>query len=189
MPTEPPPISDHLEEREASSEDQATTKPAPPPPIDLRAYRAGLIFGAITLVMLLGVIKDLWALYKPSGKGQLLFGFLILRYSSVERVWLGWRFYGADAWFATIPHVVLYTAGAYGLITLRRWGWYLLFVYLFYIPLSEALFLLFYPFGYLTGLPYPIQVVWAHVPYLITLVALVILSTWMLWRYRDLFVY
>ena len=78
---------------------------------------------------------------------------------------------------------------AYGLITLRRWGWYVLFGYLLYIPLSEALFLLFYPFGYVTGLPYPIQVVWVHVPYLITLVVLVVLSVWMLWRYRDLFVH
>ena len=188
MSTERPQNITDRDESNRPAPNLAQVTSPPPPPMDLRAYRAGLIFGAITLVMLLGVIKDVWALYKPSGHGQLLFGFLTLRYSSAERVWFGWRFSGAEAWFATVPHVVLYTAGAYGLITLRRWGWYLLFIYLLYIPLSEALFVLFYPFGYVTGLPYPIQIFWAHVPYLITLVVLVVLSAWMLWRYRDLFV-
>src|ERR1044072_4534350 len=33
-----------------------------------RSYRAGLGIGAVTLVMALGVIKDVWALVKPSGE-------------------------------------------------------------------------------------------------------------------------
>lgn len=188
MSQEHPSVPDGIGRQKVESEEHTSPELTSSPPIDLRAYHAGLIFGAITLIMILGVIKDVWALIKPSGTGQLLFGFLILRYSSVDRVWLGLKFSGAEAWFATIPHVVLYAAGAYGLITLRRWAWYLLFVYLLYIPLSEGLFLVFYPFGYLTGLPYPIEIVRAHIPYLVTQAVLVSLSVWMLWRYRDLFV-
>ena len=120
---------------------------------DVRAYRAGLIFGAITLIAILGVIKDLRALLNPGGRGQLVFGFLGLRFSSVERVWFGYRFTDTAAWYAAIPHVVLYAAGAYGLISRRRWGWALVLVYLLYIPLSEFLLVVFYGFGYLTGQP------------------------------------
>jgi hypothetical protein len=95
---------------------------------DARIYHAGLVFGAVTLVMALGVIKDVWALLKPSGEGILVFGFLMVRYSSLYRVWFGYALTGAAAWYATIPHVVLYSAGIYGLITRRRWGWMLISV-------------------------------------------------------------
>ena len=75
--------------------------------------------------MVLGVVKDVWALLKPSGEGLLVFGFLMIRYSSLYRVWFGYAFTGAAAWYATVPHVLLYGAGIYGLITRRRWAWML----------------------------------------------------------------
>ena len=65
--------------------------------LDYRSYCIGLLFGALTLVLLLGVLKDGWALVKPSGRGQLIFGFLMVRYTSLERVWLGYRFCGSAA--------------------------------------------------------------------------------------------
>ena len=156
---------------------------------DARIYNAGLVFGAVTLVMLLGVIKDVWALLKPSGQGQLVFGFLMIRYSSLDRVWFGYSLTGTAAWYATIPHVVLYTAGIYGLVTRRRWGWVLISVYLLYVPLSEALYALFARFGYLGRPVIPAEVLWAHVPYYIILVVLVSLVEWRLWKYRGIFVH
>ena len=50
----------------------------------------------------------------------------MVRYSSVYRVWFGYALTGSAAWYATIPHVVMYAAGIYGLITRRRWGWVLI---------------------------------------------------------------
>ena len=149
---------------------------------DARSYNAGLVFGIVTLIILLGVIKDVWALLKPSGEGQLVFGFLMLRYSSRYRVWFGYPLTGLAAWYATIPHVVLYTAAIYGLVTRRRWGWVLLSVYLLYIPLSEALYALLPRFGYGGRPVIPAEILWAHVPYLIILVALVGLVEWRLWK-------
>jgi hypothetical protein len=156
---------------------------------DARSYHAGLVFGAVTLVMALGVMKDAWALLKPSGEGVLVFGFLMVRYSSLYRVWFGYAFTGAAAWYATIPHVVLYGAGIYGLTTRRRWGWMLLSMYLLYIPLSEALYAVFGGFGYLGRPVIPAEILWAHVPYYIVLVVLVGLVEWRLWRCRDIFVH
>jgi hypothetical protein len=155
---------------------------------DARIYHAGLVFGAVTLVMALGVIKDVWALLKPSGKGILVFGFLMVRYSSLYRVWFGYALTGAAAWYATIPHVVLYSAGIYGLITRRRWGWMLISVYLLYVPVSEALYALVGGFGYLGRPLIPAEVLWAHVPYYVVLVVLVGLVEWRLWKCRDVFV-
>jgi len=108
--------------------------------------------GALTLICLLGLVKDLYAVLKTSGRGQLVLGFLMIRYSSVERVWFGYRFTGTAAWLATFPHLVLYAVAIYGLIRLRRWVWYLLFAYVLYIPLSECTFAFLYPLGYLTDL-------------------------------------
>ena len=85
--------------------------------------------------------------------------------------------------------MVLYAAGAYGLISRRRWGWVLVLVYLLYIPLSECLVVVFYGFGYLTGQPtIPVEMLWAHIPYYVALTLLVSLAVWMLVRYRDIFV-
>ena len=83
--------------------------------------------------------------------------------------------------------VVVYAAGPYGLITLRRWGWYLLISYVLYIPLSEGIFLLLYPFGYLTGQPYPIEIVRAQWSFMAVSAVLEIFIISMLWRFRGLF--
>lgn len=150
-------------------------------------YRAGLVAGAITLIALLGVVKDLYALLKPSGRGQLIFGFLILRYTRLERVWFGYRFTGKDALLATIPHLLIYAAVAYGLITRRRWGWMLTFAYVLYIPLSEFAFAILYPLGYLTRQPYAQSVMRAEWFFIAVSLPLELLTVWLLWRYRDLF--
>src|ERR1044071_7687632 len=65
---------------------------------DERSYRAGLVIGAVTLVMALGVIKDVWALVKPGGEGALVFGFLMIRYSSLYLVWVGYALTDTAAW-------------------------------------------------------------------------------------------
>jgi hypothetical protein len=155
---------------------------------DARAYHAGLVFGAVALVMLLGVIKDVWALLKPSGEGILVFGYLMIRYSSVYRVWFGHALTGTAAWYGTIPHVFLYAAGIYGLITRRRWGLMLISVYLLYIVLSEALYALLGSFGYLDRPAIPPEILWAHVPYYMVLASLIGLIEWSLWKCRDIFV-
>lgn len=154
---------------------------------DVRAYRAGLVFGGVALVMLLGVIKDVWALLKPSGEGLLVFGFLMIRYSSAYRVWLGYAFTGTSAWYATIPHVVVYAAGVYGLVARRRWGWTLIAAYLLYIPLSEALYALLGSFGYLDRPTIPPDILWAHAPYYLVLAGLIAFIEWTLWKCRDMF--
>ncbi len=152
-----------------------------------RAYHAGLVAGAVTLVALLGVVKDLYALLKPSGRGQLIFGFLMLRYTRLERVWFGYRFTGTEAFWATIPHVLLYAAVAYGLITRRRWGWILTFAYVLYIPLSEFTFAVLYPLGYLTRQPYAESVVRTEWFFIAVSLPLELFTVWLLWRSRDLF--
>jgi hypothetical protein len=170
-------------EREANPGSDVTTSST----FDARSYHAGLVFGAVTLIMVLGVIKDVWALVKPSGEGILVFGFLMIRYSSLYRVWLGYSLTGPAAWYATIPHVVLYATGAYGLITRRHWGRTLVSVYLLYIPFSEALYALLGGFGYLNRPVIPAEVLWAHVPYYVVLFILVGLVEWSLWKCRDIF--
>lgn len=156
--------------------------------IDVRAYRAGVVAGILTLIAFLGVIKDLNALLDPGGRGEVAWGFVMVRYTSLQRVWFGYRLTGHAAWLATFPHLVLYAAGIYGLIGLKRWGWYLLFAYLLYIPLSEWTYMFFYPLGYLTGRPYPEPVARAEWFFLLVSFPLELLAAWLLWRYRDLFV-
>ena len=156
--------------------------------IETRAYRAGLVAGAVALVAALGAVKDLYALLKPSGRGQLILGFLMLRYTRLERVWLGYRFTGQAALLATIPHLLIYVAAVYGLMTRRRWGWYLVFAYVLYIPISEAIFAFFYPLGWLTGHPHDQSVVRAEWFFIAVSLPLELLTAGLLWRYRDLFV-
>jgi hypothetical protein len=153
-----------------------------------RMYQAGLVFGAVSLVMTLGVIKDVWALLKPSGEGILVFGFLMLRYSTVYRVWLGYPLTGTAAWYATIPHVILYGAGLFGLVTRRRWAWALVSAYLLYIPVFEAVYATVVGFGYFGRPVVPVEVLWAHIPYYVILVVLIALIEWRLWKWRDIFV-
>jgi hypothetical protein len=155
---------------------------------DFAGYQAGLVFGAVSLVMTLGVIKDVWALLKPSGEGILVFGFLMVRYSSVYRVWLGYPLTGAAAWYATIPHVILYGAGVFGLVTRRRWAWALVSAYLLYIPLSEAVYAIVVGFGLFGRAIVPGEILWAHIPYYLALVVLIALIEWRLWKWRDIFV-
>jgi hypothetical protein len=166
--------------QEQASQAAATT--------DLRTYHAGMVAGALTLICLLGLVKDLYAVLKTSGRGQLILGFLMIRYSSVERVWFGYRFTGTAAWLATFPHLVLYATAIYGLLRLRRWAWYLLFAYVLYIPFSECAFAFLYPLGYLTDHPYDASVVRAEWFFLLVSLPLELLTAGLLWRYRNLFV-
>ena len=156
--------------------------------VDRHAYHAGMVAGALTLICLLGLVKDLYAVLKTGGRGQLVLGFLMIRYSSVERVWFGYRFTGTAAWLATFPHLVLYATAIYGLIRLRRWVWYLLFAYVLYIPLSECTFAFLYPLGYLTDHPYDASVVRAEWFFVLVSLPLELLTAGLLWWYRDLFV-
>jgi hypothetical protein len=166
-------------------------RPANPPAkpaVDMRAYRAGVIAGVLSFIAFLGVVKDLNALLDPTRRGEVAWGFLMVRYSSMQRVWFGYRLTGQEAWLATIPHLVLYSAGIYGLVGLKRWGWYLLFAYLLYIPLSEWTYMFLYPLGYLTGEPYPEPIVRGEWFFLLISFPLELFAAWLLWRYRDLFV-
>src|SRR6267142_1034432 len=109
--------------------------PASPPAkpmVDMRVYRAGVIAGVLSFIAFLGVVKDLNALLDPGSRGEVAWGFLMIRYSSLQRVWFGYRFTDHAAWLATIPHLIVYAAAVYGLIGLKRWGWYLLFGYVLY---------------------------------------------------------
>jgi len=152
-----------------------------------RAYQAGLIAGAVTLVALLGVVKDLFAVLKPSGRGQLVFGFLMLRYTRLERVWFGYRFTGQKALLVTVLHLLIYAAMAYGLITRRHWGWVLTFAYVLSTLLSELTLAVLYPLGYLIRQPYAQSVMRAEWFFIAVSLPLELLTMWLLWRYRDLF--
>lgn len=164
------------------------TEPSFAPAPNLRVYRAGVIAGILSFLAFLGVVKDLNAILDPGGHGEVAWGFLMVRYTSLSRVWFGYRLTGAAAWWATLPHLVLYATGMIGLIGLRRWGWYLLFAYLLYIPLSEWTYMFLYPLGYLSGAPYPDPVRWGEWFFLLISFPLELLAAWLLWRYRDLFV-
>ena len=162
--------------------------PLPKLAIDLHVYHAGVLAGVVAFIAFLGVIKDLNAILDPGGRGEVAWGFLMLRYSSLQRVWFGYRFTGHTAWLVTFPHLVLYAASMYGLIGLRRWGWYLLFSYLLYISLSEWTYMFFYPLGYLTGQPYPEPIVRSEWLFLLISFPLELLTAGLLWWYRDVFV-
>jgi hypothetical protein len=156
------------------------------PEVDVRVYRAGFIAGAVALVAFLGVVKDVHAIL--GGKGHVIWGFLILRYSSLERVWFGYVFNGYAAWLATFPHLLLYAASLYGLFRRKRWGWYLVFFYVLYVPLSEWVFMFLYPLGYLTGRPYPGPIIRSEWIFLLLGLPMELGVAGLLWWYRDLFV-
>lgn len=165
---------------------ESDTRPAPA--VDMRVYRAGVLAGVLSFIAFLGVVKDLNVILHPGERGQVAWGFLMLRYTSLQRVWFGYRFTGHAAWLATFPHLVLYAAVMYGLIGLHRWAWYLLFAYLLYVPLSEWTYMFLYPLGYLTGRPYPEPLVEAEGFFLLISLPLEFLALCLLWWYRDLFV-
>ena len=72
--------------------------PLPKLAIDLHVYHAGVLAGVVAFIAFLGVIKDLNAILDPGGRGEVAWGFLMLRYSSLQRVWFGYRFTGHTAW-------------------------------------------------------------------------------------------
>lgn len=153
----------------------------------VRAYRAGVVAGLLSFIAFLGVVKDVNALLDPSGRGEVAWGFVMVRYTSLQRVWFGYKLTGAAAWYATFPHCLLYLATMIGLIGRRSWGWLLAFVYLLYIPLSEWTYMLLYPLGYLTGEAYPAPIRYGEWIFLFISFPLELLAAWLLWRYRDVF--
>jgi len=157
-------------------------------PRELRSYRAGVLAGAIAFIALLGAIKDVYALLDQAGRGEMAWGFLMLRYSSLQRVWFGYKVTGDAAWLAIFPHVALYAASVYGLVGRRRWCWYLLFTYVLYIPVSQSIYMVLYPLGYLTGRPMPDSFVRGEWLFLAISVPLELAAAGLLWRYRDLFI-
>jgi hypothetical protein len=84
--------------------------------------------------------------------------------------------------------VAIYGAAILGLLGLKRCGWWLVFLYLAYVPLSEWSFMFIYPLGYLTGDPYP--AVWANEEWKFLEVStpLELSRLALLWWYRDVFV-
>jgi len=152
-----------------------------------RAYRAGVVAGVLSFIALLGVIKDLNAILDPAGRGEVAWGFVMVRYTSIQRVWFGYKLTGALAWYASFPHLLLYAATLIGLIGKKRWGWWLAFAYLLYIPLSEWTYMLLYPLGYLTGQAYPEPIRYGEWIFLLISFPLELLAAWLLWWYRAIF--
>ena len=154
----------------------------------LRVFRAGVVAGVLALIGFLGVVKDIGAILSPGERGDLTWGFLSVRYTSLSRVWFGYRFVGEDAWKAAFPHLMLYAAAMIGLSGMRRWGWYVAFAYLLYIPVSEWTYMLLYPLGYLTGQAYPDPIRESEWIFLAISFPLELLAAGLLWWYRDVFV-
>lgn len=155
---------------------------------DIHIFRAGVIAGVLALIGFFGVVKDIGAILSPGERGDLTWGFLSVRYTSLSRVWFGYRFVGEDAWKAAFPHLLLYGAAMMGLSGMRRWGWYVAFAYLLYIPVSEWSYMLFYPLGYLTGQAYPDPIRQSEWIFLAISFPLELLAAGLLWWYRDVFV-
>ena len=154
---------------------------------DARSYRAGVFAGMVAFIAFLGLVKDIYALLDSAGRGQMAWGFLMLRYSSLQRVWLGYKFTGDAAWYAAFPHLALYGAAVYGLVLRRRWSWLLLFGYLLYVPLSQLVYMVLYPLGYLSGTPLPPDFVRSEWLFLAISVPLELGAAALVWHYRDLF--
>jgi len=156
-------------------------------PGDPRSYRAGIVAGTLAFIAFLGFVKDVYALLDVNGRGEMAWGFVMLRYSSLQRVWFGYKLTGDGAWYATFPHLALYAAAIYGLLLRRGWGWWLVFAYLLYVPVSQSIYMFLYPLGHLTGQPLPEGFVRGEWLFLAISVPLELgLAGW-LWRYRDVF--
>jgi len=89
---------------------------------DIRVFRAGVIAGGLAFIAFLGAVKDIGAVLSPGERGDLTLSFLSVRYTSLSRVWFGYRFVGEEAWKAAFPHLILYAAAMVGLSGMRRWG-------------------------------------------------------------------
>jgi len=175
-------------ENQTALTNELPAAPLPLPPFDLHVYRAGLVAGILTFLAFAGVAKDIAALMSPGDRGELTWGFLSVRYTSLSRVWFGYRFVGETAWLAAVPHLLLYGASMIGLAGARRWGWYVAFAYVLYVPLSEWTYMFLYPLGYLSGQPYPDPIRWSEWVFLLISFPLELLAAWLLWWYRDVFV-
>jgi hypothetical protein len=145
-----------------------------------------VVAGLLSFIAFLGVVKDVNAILDPAGRGEVAWGFLMVCYSSLQRVWFGYKLTGEQAWYASFPHLILYAATMVGLIGMKRWGWWLAFAYLLYIPLSEWTYMALYPLGYLTGEAYPDPIRYGEWMFLLISFPLELLAAWLLWRYRDI---
>ena len=153
----------------------------------MRGYRAGVFAGALAFIAFLGCVKDIYALLDESGRGQMAWGFRMLRYSGLQRVWFGYTFVGDAAWYAVFPHLALYAAAMYGLVLRRRWIPGLLVAYLVYLPISQFIFMFLYPLGWVSGTPLPPEFVRGEWLFLVISVPLELGAAALVWRYRDLF--
>jgi|RhiMethySRZTD1v2_1073278.scaffolds.fasta_scaffold420861_3 hypothetical protein len=154
--------------------------------LDQRAFRAGTVAGGLALLAALGAFKNFMALFSGERDGYVLFGFLALQYSA-SQVWFGYAFNGLAGQLLRIPHILLYSAAAYGLWTRRQWAWYLLIGYLLYVIVSLAVFTLLYPWGLLTGEPYPEPYRTSETRFFFEALAMIVALEWILYRQRDVF--
>jgi hypothetical protein len=120
--------------------------------VDPHVFRAGVLAGVLAFV---GVFKDVYALAVPGRRGELAWGYLMVRNTSLERVWFGYKLTGDAAWCAALPHVAIHGAAIIGLVGLQRWDGGLALAYVAYVPFSEWAFMVFYPLGLLAGDRYP----------------------------------
>jgi hypothetical protein len=90
-----------------------------PDSFDHRAFRFGTVLGGLALLAALGALKNFMAMFSGEREGYILSGFLALQYSA-SQVWFGYAFSGLTAQLLRIPHILLYSAAAYGLWTRRK---------------------------------------------------------------------
>lgn len=84
--------------------------------IDLRrVHRAGVVAGLLSFIAFLGVVKDLNAILDSAGRGEVAWGSLMVRSTSLQREWFGYKLTGISAWYASFLHVSLYAATMIGL--------------------------------------------------------------------------
>src|SRR5262249_2088949 len=160
----------------------------PRPEVDPHVFRGGFLAGVLAFVAFVGVFKDVYALVDPGRRGELAWGLLMVRYTSLERVWFGYRLTGDAAWDAAFPHPAIYGAAIIGLAGFRRWGWRLPVLSFLFVSVWEWGFMFFYPLGYLTGEPYPPAWASEEWKFLVVSTPLELTMAALLWWYRDAFV-
>jgi hypothetical protein len=97
------------------------------------------LISLLAVIAVIAVLKDLIDLFSKPVDLQLP--------NHDVQVWFGYRFEGMIAKILTIPHLLVYGSAAYGLFRMMKWGWWVTFVYLLYIPVSFVLYLLWYGTG------------------------------------------
>jgi hypothetical protein len=153
---------------------------------DRRIFRFGTVLGGLALLAALGAFKNFMALFSGEREGYVLFGFLALQYSA-SQVWFGYAFTGMTGQLLRIPHLLLYSAAAYGLWTRRKWAWYLVCGYLLYVVLSLGVYTLLYPWGWLTGKPFPQPYLSSETRFFFESFFIIAALEWYLCRQRELF--